>query len=85
MSSLNFVDFRQAFDSMHRGSLWNIIQLYGVLAKMTRIVNLLHSDTQCCICHESRQLDWFNVVAGVKQGCVMAGFLFILIIDYVMR
>ena len=32
-----------------RGSLWNVIQLYGVPEKMSRIVKLLHSDTQCCV------------------------------------
>ena len=82
---MNFVDFRQAFDSVHRGSLWNIMQLYGIPAKMIKIVKLLYSDTQCCVCDEGKQSDWFNVDAGVKQGCVMAGFLFILVIDYVMQ
>ena len=29
--------------------------------------------------------DWFEVRGGVKQGCVMSGFTFIIVIDWVMR
>ena len=29
--------------------------------------------------------DWFKIKSGVKQGCVMAGFLFLLALDWVMR
>ena len=28
---------------------------------------------------------WFEVKSGVKQGCVMSGFLFLLVIDWMMR
>ena len=29
--------------------------------------------------------DWFEVKSGVKQGCNVSGFLFLLVIDWVMR
>ena len=29
--------------------------------------------------------DWFMIKSGVKQGCVMSGFLFSLCLDWVMR
>jgi len=28
--SINFVDFKKAFDSVHRESLWSIARLYGI-------------------------------------------------------
>jgi hypothetical protein len=30
-------------------------------------------------------LEWFEVKTGVEQGCVMSGFLFLTVIDWVMR
>ena len=30
---------------------------------------------------DGEETDWFKVKAGVKQGCVMSGFLFLLVID----
>ena len=29
--------------------------------------------------------DWFEVKSGVKQGCNMSGFRFLLVLDWVMR
>ena len=29
--------------------------------------------------------DWFPGTTGVKQGCCMSGFLFLLVIDWVMQ
>ena len=29
--------------------------------------------------------EWFELTAGAKQGCTKSGFLFLLIIDWVMR
>ena len=82
---LNFVDFRRAFDSIHRESLWNIMKWYGIPDKFIQIIKLLHSSTQCCVSDGGCNSEWFSVDTGVKQGCVMAGFLFLLVIDYTMR
>ena len=82
---LNFVDSRRAFDSIHRESLWNIMKWHGIPDKFIRITKLLHSNTQCCVSDDGCNSEWFSVDTGVKQGCIMAGFLFLLMIDYTMR
>ena len=32
-----------------------------------------------------QQSDWFQIKTGVKQGCNMSGFLFLLVVDWIMR
>ena len=34
---------------------------------------------------EGELTDWFRVTSGVKQGCVMSGFPFLLVADWAMR
>ena len=34
---------------------------------------------------EGKESTWFKVKTGVKQGCVLSGFLFLLVIDWIMR
>ena len=34
----HFVDFENAFDSVHRESLWNIMRSYGIPDKMIRVI-----------------------------------------------
>ncbi|XP_061176180.1 uncharacterized protein LOC133185137 [Saccostrea echinata] len=82
---VNYVDFEKAFDSIHRESLWSIMKFYGIPDKLVRMVKLLYDSFQCAVLEDGEESDWFRVTTGVKQGCTMSGFLFLLVIDFVMR
>ena len=82
---IHFVDFEKAFDSVHRDSLWIIMRQYGVPHKIIQMVKTLYKNFQCSVIDESETTDWFPVKTGVKQGCCMSGFLFLIAIDWVMR
>ena len=34
---VNFIDFKKAFDSVHRDSLWKILTIYGIPLKYVKI------------------------------------------------
>lgn len=82
---IHFVDFEKAFDSIHRDSQWIIMQQYGIPHKLIRMVQALYDGFQCAVIDENETTEWFPVMTGVKQGCCMSGFLFLLAIDWVMR
>ena len=82
---VNFIDFEKAFDSVHRQSLWVIMQKYGIPEKIIRIVKLFYEDFQCAVEDQGETSEWFGINTGVKQGCNMSGFLFLLVIDWVLR
>ena len=82
---IHFVDFEKAFDSIHRNSLWSIMSQYGIPKKVIQMVKTLYVDFQCSVVDENETTEWFPVTTGVKQGCCMSGFLFLLVIDWVMR
>ena len=82
---INFVNFEKAFDSMHRNSLWMIMSQYGIPQKIINIVKALYDGFKCAVVEEDATSEWFELTTGVKQGCTMSGFLFLLIIDWVMR
>jgi len=41
---INYIDFKKAFDSIHRDSLWKILELYGIPAKYINIFKALYRD-----------------------------------------
>jgi hypothetical protein len=82
---LGFVDFEKAFDSVHRESLWIIMKKYGIPEKLVRMVRLFYNGFQCAVEEEGEPGEWFEVTTGVKQGCNMSGFLFLIVLDWVMR
>ena len=81
----HFVDFEKAFDSVHRESLWMIMQSYGIPIKIIEAIRGIYQGFECAVIEENEISEWFQIKTGVKQGCVMSGFLFLLAIDWIMR
>ena len=73
--------YEKAFDSVHRETLWKILKHYGIPEKLINMVNVMYNNNQCAVLDGEGTSDFFTVKSGVKQGCNMAGFLFIIVID----
>ena len=83
---ITFVDFEKAFDSVHRESLWTIMESYGIPCKIIHMVHImLYEDSECAVLDEGKESEWFKVKTGVKQGDVMSGFIFLIVVDWIMR
>ena len=82
---LNFIDFEKAFESVHTDSLWIIMKAYGIPLKIVELVKALYNNFECAVIEESELTEWFKIETGVKQGCNLSGFLFLLVIDWIMR
>ena len=81
----HFVDFEKAFDSVHRNSLRRIMRAIGIPDKLIGLVKALYDGFTCAVIDEGEITERFPVVTGVKQGCCLSGFLFLMVIDWVMR
>jgi len=83
--SINFVDFKKTFDSVHRESLWHIARLYGIPKHYVNIFIMLYLNSRCCVKTDTGFTEMFNIITGVCQGCILSPFLFLLVIDFIMR
>ena len=82
---INFSDFEKAFDSLGWTKLWRLMDHYG---NPTRIINLIknsYNGTSCKVMHAGQLPQSFNVKMGVKHGCLLSPFLFLLAIDWIMK
>ncbi|KAJ8386311.1 hypothetical protein AAFF_G00175070 [Aldrovandia affinis] len=82
---INYIDFKKAFDSVHRESLWQIVQLYGMPSKYMNIFRALYRNSTCQVRTSSGTTDDFDIVTGVRQGCILSPLLFLIVIDFVTR
>ena len=83
---INFVDYRKAFDSLHRDTLCQLLRHYGIPEKMTlRLIKNSYEDMNCQVVHQGKLSKKFEVKAGVRQGCLLSPFLFLLAIDWIMK
>jgi len=80
-----FVDFKAAFDSIHRPSLWKILREYCIPEKIVNVIRNTYSGCQARVRIGIETTDWFAVETGVRQGCVWSPLLFGVLIDWVLR
>merc|ERR1712035_150031 len=79
-----YVDLKKAFDSVHRETLWDILHVRGIPARIIDLMAGLYSGTESVVKYGGSISDSFPVNAGVRQGCVLAPSLFNTCMDWVM-
>lgn len=84
-ATLIFVDFKKAFDSIHRGKLMEILKAYGIPQQVVSAIEVLYTNTVAKVISPDGDTDFFEVLAGVLQGDTLAPYLFVIALDYVMR
>ena len=72
---IDSIDFKKAFDSIHRESLWKILKLYGVPDKFINIFKTLYLNSSCCVKTSVGNTEMFDIKTGVRQGCILSSFL----------
>nr|KAG5710957.1 hypothetical protein BaRGS_013691 [Batillaria attramentaria] len=82
---INFVDYEKAFDSVDRETLWKLLRHYGVPTKLVNLIKNSYDGMTCRIIHGGQLTDSFHVKTGVRQGCLLSPFLFLLAIDWIMK
>ena len=80
-----FVDFSKAFDCVDRKALKDILALYHIPVPFINAIMSLYTDTAACVRTSSGRTDEFDTTSGVLQGDTLAPYLFVIVMDYIMR
>ena len=81
----NFIDYEKAFDSVDRETLWKLLRHYGVPEKIIGLIRCTYQDMSSKIVHAGQLSESFVVKTGVRQGCLLSPFLFLPVIDWIMK
>ena len=83
-ATMVFIDFKKAFDSIHRGLLMKILLAYGIPEALVSLIQKLYTGTKARVVTVDGATDLFDILAGVLQGDTLAPYLFIIVVDYIM-
>ena len=65
--------------------MFKILPLYGIPEQIIKAIEALYTDTNAKVITPDGETEQFDILAGVLQGDTLAPFLFILVLDYVLR
>ena len=82
---VNFIDFQKALDSIHRETLWKILQSCGIPHKIISIIGRFYDHFECSVILGNTISESFPVQSGVRQGCIFSPALFLTVIDWTMQ
>ena len=81
----NFIDCGKAFDSVDRDTLWQVMRPYSIPEKFISLIKTIYQGILCRVVHGGQLSEKFEVTADVRQGCLLSPFLFLLVIDWIMK
>ena len=79
------MDYEKAFDSLDRDTLWKLLRHYGVPQKFVNLIKNSYQEMSCRVVHDGQLSESFKIKTGVRQGCLLSPFLFLLAIDWIMK
>ena len=82
---INFIDYEKAFDSLKKCAVGLDGQLRNPSSKIISLVKNTYEGTNCRILHEGSLTESFRIESGVRQGCLLSLFLFLLAVDWIMK
>ena len=71
-----FIDLTKVFDTVKRELLWQFLSRFGCPPNFLAVLQEFHSNMKAKVAVGGQLSDPFDVLVGVKQGCVLAPVIF---------
>ena len=78
---LLFTDFEKAFDSINHEYITEILYLFNFGQDLKSWINLFYHSATSCVLYNGYTTDFFPIDRGVRQGCPLSPYIFILGIE----
>ena len=76
-----FADFEKAFDSIDHNFIFKVLTYFNFGTSFINWIKLFYNDVQSCVINNGYMSDFFKIKRGVRQGCPLSPYLFILTIE----
>ena len=80
-----FIDYVKVFDCVDHNKLRKIFQEIGIPDHLTCLLRNLYAYQVATVRTGHGTTDWFQIVKGVCQSCILSPCLFNLYAEYIMR
>ena len=78
---LLFLDFEKAFDTVEWAFVQNTFQFYNFGPALIKWIKICYRNTESCVLNNGWSSNFFRLERGVRQGCPLSPYLFILCVE----
>ena len=82
---LVFLDWEKAFDRVRQDKLFEALERMGIPAKYISAIKSLYRDPSFCVKIGDSLSSWRRQVRGIRQGCPLSPYLFIIVMTVMFR
>lgn len=82
---LCFIDYSKAFDCVDHALLWKTLSEMGIPMHLITLLKNLYGNQVAVVRTEHGDTSSFRIKKGVRQGCILSPYLFILYAERIMR
>lgn len=75
------LDYASAFDTLDRSFLSKALRFCNFGPKFVKWIDMMYCGAEGCIINNGISSGWFNMAAGLRQGCPASPLLFILAVE----
>ena len=79
------INFKKTFDLIDREMLWKILRNYGIPKKIVNVIAVIYSSSKIRVRLGGKLSEEFHIITGVLQDETLAPFLFIIVLDYILK
>ena len=78
---LLFLDFEKAFDTIEWPFVLRTLEFFGFGKKFVSWIKCFYSDIESCVINNGWGSNFFKIKRGVRQGCPLSPYLFVLTVE----
>ena len=78
---LLFLDFEKAFDTLEWTFIQKTLKCFGYGPQLLKWINIFYCNTESCILNNGWASNFFKPTRGVRQGCPLSPYLFVLSVE----
>ena len=78
---LSSLDFRKGFDTLEWPLVQYILRRYNFGTQLRKWIEIFYTNVETAVLNNGFATNWFKPSSGVRQGCPLTPFLFILTVE----
>jgi hypothetical protein len=78
---ITFLDFEKAFDTIKWEVIYDVLKLFNIGPVFINWVQTIYKESEACVTNNGFSSPFFKLERGVRQGCPLSAYLFIMVVE----